>query len=141
MSKAPGNNAPKQPRSKLKIALIVLAVLIVSLIALERIGRVVQANVTDGIERYSGIQQEVAKKGVTFEETLNGITPINYQTTVRVEEVRPINPGEIEHCRDYIGYSADPNDIRHYAVTLSNRIYFGINIKTNTWYGCAQLGT
>ena len=101
-------------------------------------GRKEQNKITHGTDKYTGVQLEAAKWAIEYERSLEPISILlDAHMPIHIEEVRPLRQDEYDKCI-VSDRNHDPNDIRHYAVIVSNRTYFGVKESEHTWYYCAS---
>lgn len=77
---------------------------------------------SDGLEKYSGVQKEVARGALTeFAYPNRGIDSINHlgELKFRVESVRQVEPTEVGCSNSHLGEDG-------YITVISRRTFFGI---------------
>jgi len=91
---------------------------------------------SDGTERLSAVERQVAEKAITSERRYSSIEPLPEAVRrIIATEVRTISPEErTAHCDG--AALADPDDPRHYVVVLKIYKLFDQRARTTTVYGC-----
>gem|GEM_PF-4539051 len=99
---------------------------------------------SNGANKYSGIQRQVAEIALKNAETLPGSSGIERFTRaiikIRVDEVTPsLEKSSANNCApsniiSYANYK--PDDIEYYAAIVSYRTFFGLSVDSFPIQGC-----
>lgn len=93
----------------------------------------------NGLERYSGVQREIASTLSDLTRLYNGpkspsLVPDALFYT-HVDDIRPVSESEKSQCKDSSYISSDPSDPHYYTATITEG-YFGLLKKQTTYIGC-----
>ena len=115
--------------------LVLLGVVIVAvIIVLITVSVVIPLSMTDGTEKYSGVEVKAAQGALdVVSDWYRGIDGVQAWGTMRfrVESVRPV--GEVQLCNNGAGGEKEPD---RYEVVVGQRTIFGIELRSDTLHIC-----